>query len=91
MSNEITTGDADRKTCTYKKITATTSRLIQLTEALKTNIMHTYITRNTVNNTSSGSRTGGATGALAPLIIKFRGLSPPKMYRVCPLASYPAV
>ena len=25
----------------------------------------------------------GATGALAPLIVKFRGLSPPKMYRVC--------
>ena len=40
---------------------------------------------------TSGGGTGRATGALAPLIVKFRGLSPPKMYRVCPLASYPAV
>ena len=39
---------------------------------------------------SSGGGTGGATGALAPLIVKFRGLSPPKMYRVC-LVLYPAV
>ena len=32
---------------------------------------------------TSGGGTGGATGALAPLIVKFRGLSPPKMYCVC--------
>ena len=36
----------------------------------------------------SGGGTGGATGALAPLIVKFRGLSPPKMYRVYPSSAY---
>ena len=33
-------------------------------------------------NAVAAERVGG--GALAPLIVKFRGLSPPKMYRVCP-------
>ena len=31
--------EAERKTAIYKEITATTGRLIQLTEALKTNII----------------------------------------------------
>ena len=41
-------------------------------------------------SSSSGGGTGrgggggwGAMGALAPLIVKFRGLSPPTMYRGC--------
>ena len=34
---------------------------------------------------------GGGVGGSSPLIVKFRGLSPPNMYLVCPLASYPAV
>ena len=44
------------------------------------------MTRNRSSVGSSG-RTGGggggATGALAPFIVKFKGLSPPKMYFVC--------
>ena len=39
----------------------------------------------TLTERGSGGGTGGAMGALAPLIVKFRGLSPPKMYCDFPL------
>ena len=53
VSNKISAGERSRtKNCTYKKIIATTSRLIQLTETLKTHIIHTYTTRDTMNNTN---------------------------------------
>ena len=40
------------KNCTYKKTTATIGRLVQLTEAFKTHIIHTYTIRDIMNNTS---------------------------------------
>ena len=51
VSNKIVTGERSR-TKLYKEIIATTGRLVQLTEALKTHIIHTYTTRDIMNNTN---------------------------------------
>ena len=42
--------ESEQKTV-HTKIIATTGRLIQLTEALKTHIIHTYTTKDIMNNT----------------------------------------